>query len=96
MKALRLPTSFRAMVAKVSGVKRGKLGSSSLPSTLTTSPIWNTPGFTRPTMSPGYASSTFSRSWANRVCACESRSLRPVRVWVTSMPRSKCPDITRM
>ena len=50
---------------------------------------------TRPTTSPGNASSIVSRSWPNTECAYLVANGLPVRPWVTTMPRSKRPEHTR-
>ena len=50
---------------------------------------------TRPTTSPGKASSTVSRSGPNAVVAYFVVSSRPVRSHVTVMPRSKRPEQMR-
>ena len=48
-----------------------------------------------PTTSPGNASSSTTRSSPKTSCACASVNGRPVREFVTFMPRSKRPDETR-
>ena len=50
---------------------------------------------TRPTTSPGKASSIVSRSWPNTEWAYLVANGLPVRPWVTTMPRSKRPEHTR-
>ena len=64
--------------------------------TYSVSPTRTSVALTRPTTSPGKASSTVSRSWPNSEWAYLVENGLPVRPWVTTMPRSKRPEHTRM
>mmetsp|Transcript_42 Transcript_42/g.120 ORF Transcript_42/g.120 Transcript_42/m.120 type:complete len:325 (-) Transcript_42:568-1542(-) len=59
------------------------------------SPMEKAPGFTKPTMSPGYATSIVSRLWAKSLEGADRRTVLPVRVCSTCMSFSKRPEQTR-
>ena len=80
---------------KWAGAKAGISGQSTGSSTQTASPTRKSLALTRPTTSPGQASSTVSRSWPVTDWAYFVANGLPVGPWVTTMPRSKRPEQTR-
>ena len=81
---------------KCSGANSGMAGNSTGSSRNRLSPTRSEEAFTRPTTSPGKASSMTSRSRPNTCWAYLVAKDFPVRLWVTTMPRSKMPEQTRM
>ncbi len=83
------------MTLKCSGAKLGMPGKVTGSSMNSVSPTLTSVALTRPTTSPGNASSMVSRSWPNTWWAYLVAKGLPVGWWVTTMPRSNRPEQTR-
>ena len=94
---LNLPVSSGRAEAKTSGAKLGIGGKRPAGSSRRrgVSPSCTSVALTRPTTSPGNASSIVSRSCPNTVAAYLVANGLPVRSQVTTMPRSNRPEQTR-
>ena len=88
---LNRPVSRTRATAKCSGAKLGIVGNATGSSTHSVSPMRTSVALTRPTTSPGNASSMVSRSWPNTEWAYLVANGLPVGPWVTTMPRSNRP-----
>ena len=83
------------MVTNDSGVSVGIGGKRTVAPRCSVSPTRTSPPMTTPTTSPGNASSIDARSCPNTSCAKLSASVRPVRAFVTRIPRSNRPEQIR-
>src|SRR6185437_941338 len=87
--------SATSTVTKISGAKNGSPVNCSLSPSVSVSPSCRRPRFGRPTMSPGYASSSTSRRCERKDTALAVFTSLPVRERTSFMPRSKRPEHTR-
>ena len=92
MNCLRFIVSFWRTSAKCSGANVGiPLNCTLCPGEQIVSPIEKMPGSNTPMMSPAYASSTISLSWAIICCGCERRIFLLPWTWNTSIFFSNLP-----
>ena len=92
---LKRPESAEVATAKCSGANVAIGGNSTRGARKRVSPGRSDVALTRPMMSPGNASSSTVRSRPKSACAYFVANGRPLCACVTTMPRSKTPDVTR-